>query len=146
MKSVDCGIKFDLIMLHHIYFTILFNRGMHSNQSHTFLLSWWMQWPITGVRMSHRWNTGVLFIVRARSLNSALSQTMFLRIHTPSIDQINWPTQWHFDVLCIWGVKNLIAHPVFLLVWLSPCRPRQDAALGGCLCRPCLNPPEPYHL
>ncbi len=31
--------------------------ALHYNQSHTMLLSLWMQWPIRGVQMSHRWNT-----------------------------------------------------------------------------------------
>ncbi len=41
----------------------------HYNQSHTILLSLWIQWPIRGVQMSHRLNASVFF---TRSLTECL--------------------------------------------------------------------------
>ncbi len=43
----------------------------HYNQSHMILLSLWVQWPIRGIQMSHRWNS--CFIQCERSLNEFCS-------------------------------------------------------------------------
>ncbi len=99
------------------------------NRSHMIPLSLWMQWPIRGVQMSHRWNTGVLFSVRSLTEFCSLANAFIINYvrckykrfshHTRCIIKcINSCSTKVGDVCLIYNIKytNILCSDVWITV------------------------------